>query len=296
MTSEDLQDIILCGETTTVQFKQNFTTQKKIADEMVAFANSRGGMIIFGVEDKTGNLYGLTYDELQTISRELGNTANEQIRPTIYIETEVVKIEEKHFLVCHVKEGNNKPYKNLTINPGSLAGGLTIEEIKLGNSFARNPLLANFCSKTMTYRGLGFGVPRSLKEDVRVEFENDASGNQFTARIWRIEKNVVTNTKGDKHDVAKDTIDKLTERQKNIYNRIVETGKVEIIKDNGSVATNVVINVVRNYIENARTLSVYLDVNERTVQRDLAAMQAQGIISHNGPTKAGYWEIKLSHR
>ena len=111
MTSEDLQDIILCGETTTVQFKQNFTTQKKIADEMVAFANSRGGMIIFGVEDKTGNLCGLTYDELQTTSRELGNAANEKIRPTIYIETEVVKIEEKHFLVCHVKEGNNKPYK-----------------------------------------------------------------------------------------------------------------------------------------------------------------------------------------
>lgn len=70
-----------------------------------------------------------------------------------------------------------------------------------------------------------------------------------------------------------------------------------LIKNNGAVVRivvrNVATNVVRNYVENAKTLSVYLNVNERTVQRDLAAMQAQGIIKHNGPTKAGYWEIKL---
>ena len=26
-------------------------------------------------------------------------------------------------------------------------------EVKVGNSYARNPLMANFCSKTMPYRG-----------------------------------------------------------------------------------------------------------------------------------------------
>lgn len=43
----------------------------------------------------------------------MGNAANEQVRPTIYIETEVVRLEEKHFLICSVEEGKNKPYKNL---------------------------------------------------------------------------------------------------------------------------------------------------------------------------------------
>ena len=85
MTEEELKDLCLCGETTKVQFKEAFTSQKEIAKEMIAFANTKGGVILFGVEDKSGKLVGMSYDEIQTISRELGNTANEQVRPTIYI-------------------------------------------------------------------------------------------------------------------------------------------------------------------------------------------------------------------
>ena len=113
MTQEELKDIARCGETTTIQFKEQFTGQKEIAKEMVAFANTLGGQIFFGIKDKTGELIGLSYDEIQTISRELGNAANEQVRPTIYINTEVVRADGKHFLVCAVAQGKNKPYKNL---------------------------------------------------------------------------------------------------------------------------------------------------------------------------------------
>lgn len=114
MTAEELKDIALCGETTTIQFKQEFTGQKEIAKEMIAFANTRGGKIIFGIKDKTGELLGLSYADIQSISRELGNTANEQVKPTIYIDTEVVRADGKHFLVCTVEQGKNKPYKTLT--------------------------------------------------------------------------------------------------------------------------------------------------------------------------------------
>lgn len=98
---------------TEKQLKEAFTSQKEIAKEMIAFANSKGGVILFGVEDKSGKLVGLSYDEIQVISRELGNAANEQVRPTIYIDTEVVRMDEKHFLICSIEEGKNKPYKNL---------------------------------------------------------------------------------------------------------------------------------------------------------------------------------------
>ena len=113
MTEDTFKDLCLCGETTRVQFKESFTSQKEIAKEMIAFANSKGGVILFGVEDKSGKLVGLSYDEIQVISRELGNAANEQVRPTIYIDTEVVRMDEKHFLICSIEEGKNKPYKNL---------------------------------------------------------------------------------------------------------------------------------------------------------------------------------------
>lgn len=113
MTQEEIKDIALCGETSTVQFKQEFTGQKEVAKEMIAFANSHGGRILFGIKDKTGELVGLSYDEIQQASRELGNAANEQVKPTIYIETEVVRVDDKHVLVCSIAEGRNKPYKNL---------------------------------------------------------------------------------------------------------------------------------------------------------------------------------------
>lgn len=73
MNEQEFIEVCKCGETTTVQFKQEFTGQREIAKEMIAFANTRGGKILFGVKDKTGDLVGLTYDEIQNISRELGN-------------------------------------------------------------------------------------------------------------------------------------------------------------------------------------------------------------------------------
>lgn len=45
--------------------------------------------------------------------------------------------------------------------------------------------MANFCAKTMSYRGLGSGIPRVLSEDSHVELIDDKKGNQFTARVYR---------------------------------------------------------------------------------------------------------------
>ena len=80
MTSEDLRQIIKRGETSLVQFKEMFSASAKIADEMIAFANSRGGVIVFGIKDKTGEIVGLSFEQVQELSREVGNIANDQVR------------------------------------------------------------------------------------------------------------------------------------------------------------------------------------------------------------------------
>ena len=116
MQQEELRQLIKHGETSFVQFKEMFSTSAKIADEMIAFANSRGGCILFGIKDKTGEIAGLTYEQVQEISREVGNIANDQVRPTIYITTEVVEIDSKMVLAVHVQEGKDKTYKNLAGN------------------------------------------------------------------------------------------------------------------------------------------------------------------------------------
>ena len=116
MTEQELVELCSLGENTTVQFKLEFTTPKQIAEELVAFANTRGGTIVFGAEDKTGKMVGLTYEQLQYTSRELGNTANDHVRPTIYIETETLKHEGQAYLLAYVKNGDYKPYKDLSGN------------------------------------------------------------------------------------------------------------------------------------------------------------------------------------
>lgn len=116
MTEQELIELCSLGESTTVQYKLEFTTPKQVAEELVAFANTRGGIIVFGAEDKTGKLVGLTYEQVQYVSRELGNTANDQVRPVIYLDTEIVKHNDALFLIAYVKSGAYKPYKDLSGN------------------------------------------------------------------------------------------------------------------------------------------------------------------------------------
>ncbi|MCI0495903.1 ATP-dependent DNA helicase RecG, partial [candidate division KSB1 bacterium] len=71
------------------------------------------------------------------------------------------------------------------INPGSLPNGLTVENIKHGNSAIRNPVIASFAAKILPYRGLGSGIIRALSEQPDIEFENDVDGEQFKAIIPR---------------------------------------------------------------------------------------------------------------
>ena len=114
MNSLDLLTIISQGETSKVQFKLRLDNKESIADEMIAMSNSLGGMILFGVEDKTGEIIGLDYDQLQMTSRELGNIANDSVKPQIYIYTEVIAVGEpqKNILIAYISEGVAKPYKD----------------------------------------------------------------------------------------------------------------------------------------------------------------------------------------
>ncbi len=115
MNAIELLDIINTGETSKVQFKYKMPHPDSIAAEMVAFSNTMGGIILFGVKDKTGEIEGLSYEEIQSYSQNIGNYATGNVVPGIYIKTEVVTVDyngEKKILVVYVDEGINKPYKD----------------------------------------------------------------------------------------------------------------------------------------------------------------------------------------
>ena len=59
MTKTELFEIIGNGENSGVEFKRDSIQNRDLAKELVAFANSRGGCVVFGVEDD-GTIAGLT--------------------------------------------------------------------------------------------------------------------------------------------------------------------------------------------------------------------------------------------
>ena len=481
MTEKELVQLCKLGETTTTQFKLEFTTQKQIAEEMVAFANTRGGVIIFGAEDKTGKMVGLTYEQVQYTSRELGNTANEQVRPVIYLETEVVMHDDMAYLLAFVKNGVYKPYKDLSgniwvkqgadkrrvtenseirrllqnshqyqvdkdgvdstseddidtkaldeyfksvfnkrvdefkmpastvlknahitdelgrmtiaglmyfakepqlfrpqfcikavwfvgnhiggtqyhdsrdiigtipemyedalrwlksclsrtqngqtfnsegileipeivleellqnalvhldllkpaairllvfdnrieiVNPGCLPDGQTIEEVLLGNSDPRNPLLAQFGVKTMPYRGLGSGIPRVMSEDCDVELIDRPDGNQFIARIWRTtQKDELTTQKATEELISAPQKEEIaTQKSKNTTQKPLTTTQKSILgylKEHPKATRQEVAEAIGN-------------ITEDGIKYNIGRLQQYGCLKREKGRKNGSWIV-----
>ncbi|MDR2728004.1 MAG: ATP-binding protein, partial [Chitinispirillales bacterium] len=116
MNAIDLLDIINSGETSNVQFKKMLDNDDSIAAELIAMSNSKGGIVLFGVEDKIGTVCGLDYKQLQEYSNRIATIASDKIVPQLFLYTEVVSIPtengEKKILVVQVSEGISKPYKD----------------------------------------------------------------------------------------------------------------------------------------------------------------------------------------
>lgn len=114
MTEQELRQIIKCGETSKVQFKEKFPHPESISREITAMSNSIGGAIFFGIEDGTNKIKGLLPDEINEIDRKISECAD-NIKPVVYITTEVITTtaddSEKLIFAAHIKEGTNKPYK-----------------------------------------------------------------------------------------------------------------------------------------------------------------------------------------
>ncbi|MDR3300328.1 MAG: putative DNA binding domain-containing protein [Candidatus Accumulibacter sp.] len=116
MTAEELKELIGLGENSKVQFKEILDSPDSIAAELIAFANARGGVLIFGVKDKTGEITGLDFTALQTLNNKLSTIANESVKPPLFIITEAILVDEetgkKKVLIVSIGEGGNKPYKD----------------------------------------------------------------------------------------------------------------------------------------------------------------------------------------
>lgn len=108
MTSRQIQAIIELGESDKVEFKRKFSGFEKIAKEMIALANTRGGILLIGVDDD-GTIVGVE-SEKQEI--ELVSTAGEFYSdPPIDADIEVIEIEGEDVIAVHIPESPTKPHR-----------------------------------------------------------------------------------------------------------------------------------------------------------------------------------------
>ncbi len=114
MNAIELLEIISTGETSKVQFKQELPHRDSVAQEIVAMSNSLGGVILLGVKDVTGEVTGLSPEQVESYDKVISEIGD-NIKPPVYLTTEVIKVVDnnagKNVLVAHVQEGVNKPYK-----------------------------------------------------------------------------------------------------------------------------------------------------------------------------------------
>lgn len=110
MTTEDILQLRNRGEVSKVQFKERILDKYDIGCELVAMSNFRGGQLVVGINDKTGEFNPLSYAEVQETTNLLGNIASENVVPSILLDIDTASVEGGSVVVAIIKEGNNKPY------------------------------------------------------------------------------------------------------------------------------------------------------------------------------------------
>ena len=94
-------------ESETVELKEIYTSD--LRKEIVAFANTNGGIIYVGVQDN-GEIIGLNNADF--VIQQISNSLRDSIRPDIsmFTKIELLKEESKFFVKLIVDQGTKKPY------------------------------------------------------------------------------------------------------------------------------------------------------------------------------------------
>ena len=111
MNGKEALEIIRRGEDSRHQFKRNISNTDSLAADMVAFSNGSGGIILIGVSD-SGDIKGLSDDDVRRLNQLISNVASQHIEPSINPVTENIHVNDALIMLVHVQAGINKPYQD----------------------------------------------------------------------------------------------------------------------------------------------------------------------------------------
>lgn len=157
-------------------------------------------------------------------------------------------------------------------SPGGMYNGMLIQNLDIADvsSERRNPILANVMAQLDYMEKRGSGLTRICNETKALDGYRDELKPVFKSTPTQFQTIIFASTDminvGDNDgDVSEK---KLTERQQRILNLIKESPTIT-----------------------GKQMSEMLSVSQRTIERDLSAMQKFGILKHEGKDNDGVWVL-----
>ena len=126
----ELIEKIILGEDATIEFKREMPHRNSLADEIAAFANDQGGMILIGIDDNR-EIVGIELQKLDNIEKTVVEICNDSIKPTARIFTEKLRIDEKNLLKIEIPKGLfvHKTSNGYFIRQGSSKREMTTDQL-----------------------------------------------------------------------------------------------------------------------------------------------------------------------
>lgn len=102
---------ILAGESERLEFKQERPADsKKYMKSVIAFANSHGGRLLFGIADNPPAVVGIPNEKLFHEMDAITNAISDSCTPAIVPDISVQTIEGKSIIVLEIRQGMQRPY------------------------------------------------------------------------------------------------------------------------------------------------------------------------------------------
>ena len=107
----NMDNTIFSGESKNIEYKVTLPDKsEKYMKTVIAFANTQGGKLIIGVDDKTHQVIGVESDILFQLMDGIANAVSDSCMPQIIPDIEPQTIEGKDVIVVSVEAGKHRPY------------------------------------------------------------------------------------------------------------------------------------------------------------------------------------------
>jgi len=273
-----LKDLIRKDESETLEFKESLGEWKEIIQVISAFANTKGGAILIGINEER-KVFGVQIGKrtIEDLTNKIRGNTDPKIFPRILVEN----LDGEDIITIKVEESKSKPlfafdraYKRVgksTVratsdyfstasvqvmvfadrievwNPGELPSQLTLEALrKVHPSIPRNPLIAELFYLAKYIEKVGSGTNEMIKQCKKEglpEPEFQQKMGSFVAIVWR---NIYT-------DEYLDMLD-LNDRQKRAVKYVKEQGSISnseycgLFSVSRKTATNDLVDLVNKNI------------------------------------------------